>query len=369
MNEFKFSCPQCQQNIQATPEYAGMEINCPNCQTPMVVPPAPESAAPKPAGKLSKAPSPVQHTPVSPVAAGSTVPRKVKKSRTGLYVGLGVGAAVIAAGIIFGPGLLDKYHEHKEKVVAAEIAATNVPPPPPPELTAEEILNKIDSTYKGLRSFSMHADSVGNIDMSQVNPALKEPLHPTAKLSILLGRGGKYRMEWEREAGPQIVKGAVWSAGKGDFVRTGTSAKKVKNREAAMNTARSMSGTLGVGFGDLFFSTNDTLSSMLKNFSKMNNESVNGRKCYVLTGQAPGQGNSQKVVFWVAKDDFMVVQAKMVLGGTIDTSAMPGLTPAQKKQIEAMSKIKGDMTETYTDIETNKTLKDSDFQVADVPKR
>jgi len=365
MNEFKFSCPNCQQNIQATPEYAGMEINCPSCQTPIVVPQPSQAAAPRPVGKLSKAASTAQHAATTPVMA-TTIVRKAKKPRVGLYVGLGVGAVAIAAGIMFAPKLIDKYHEHKDKVAAEQFAATNVPPPPPPDLSADEILKKIDATYKGLPSFSAQVDSVGNIDMSQVNPALKEPLHPTAKLSILLGRGGKYRMEWEREAGAQVQKGAIWSSGKGDFVRTGSStARKVKDRETAMNTARAMSGTMGVGFGDLFFNSTDTLTTMLKNYSKMNNETVNGRKCYVLTGDA----NSQKVMFWVDKDDFLVLQAKMTLGGNIDTSKMPRLSASQKKQMEAMSKIKGDMTETYTEIETNKTLKDADFQVAAAPKR
>src|SRR5450432_2544855 len=45
MAEFKFACPQCGQNIQCGTGYAGMQINCPTCQKPIVVPPAPPSAA------------------------------------------------------------------------------------------------------------------------------------------------------------------------------------------------------------------------------------------------------------------------------------------------------------------------------------
>lgn len=363
MNEFKFSCPQCQQNIQATPEYAGMEINCPACQAAMVVPQPPESAAPqRPGGsKLSKAPSTVQHAATSPVMA-TTIVRQAKKPRIGLYVGLGVGAVAIVAGIYFGPGLLDKYHEHKEKVLAAEVAATNVPPPPPPEPTAEQILEKIDTTYKGLSSYSVKVESIGTIDMSQVNPQMKAPMHMTTKLSMLLGRPGRYRMEWDREAGPQTSKGAVWSAGKGDFVHTGNSTKKVKDRDTAMGTAGAMSGTMGVGLAELFFNETNNLASMLKNYSKKTSETIDGHKCYVLSGQA----GRQDVVFWVRKDDFLVVEAEVVMGGKIDTSGMK-LTPAQKAQIEAASKIKGNIMETYTDIETNKVLSDDDFLAASEP--
>ncbi|HUZ07888.1 MAG TPA: hypothetical protein VMV89_10430, partial [Candidatus Paceibacterota bacterium] len=46
MAEFKFFCPQCGQNIQCGTSYSGTQINCPTCQKPIVVPPAPPSAAP-----------------------------------------------------------------------------------------------------------------------------------------------------------------------------------------------------------------------------------------------------------------------------------------------------------------------------------
>lgn len=46
MAEFKFSCPQCRQNIQCDTSYAGSRINCPACQQSIIVPPLPPSVAP-----------------------------------------------------------------------------------------------------------------------------------------------------------------------------------------------------------------------------------------------------------------------------------------------------------------------------------
>lgn len=49
MADFKFSCPHCQQHIQADEGYAGMQINCPACHGSLTVPaPAtgPATAAP-----------------------------------------------------------------------------------------------------------------------------------------------------------------------------------------------------------------------------------------------------------------------------------------------------------------------------------
>jgi hypothetical protein len=357
MNEFKFSCPNCRQSIQATPEYAGVQINCPSCQTAIVVPQATEAPAARP-GKLTKAPSTVEHAATSPVIA-TTIVRKAKKPRTILYVKLGAGLAALAAAAYFAPNLYDKYQHHKETVLA-EQAATNAPPPPPPELTADEILKKLGATYKELTSYGAQGDSVGDLDMSEINPLFKERLHPTAKLSILLGRGAHYRIEWERQAGPKTLKGAAWSAGKGDFIRTGTAPTKVKNWQSALIAAEASSGTLGVGLADLFFDATNSVTVLLKNYSKTNNESINGHKCYVVTGQIA----SQNILLWVEKDDFLIEQMEMVLTGKIDAEALAALPAAQKAQAQVMSKIKGNIIETYKDIETNKVLNAEAFQTA-----
>jgi hypothetical protein len=167
-------------------------------------------------GKLTKAASTVHYAATTPAMAAA-LHRKAKKPRIGLYVGLGVGVAVAVAAVIFAPKLLDKYNQHKE-VVAAEQAATNAPPPPPPELEADEILQKLDATYKAFTSYSAQGISVGTVDMSQVNPKLTQPQTVTTKLSLRLGRPDHYRMEWERDAGTQHVR---QSEGPGDGLEYG----------------------------------------------------------------------------------------------------------------------------------------------------
>ncbi len=360
MNEFKFSCPHCQQNIEATPEYAGVQINCPSCQAPIVVPKTPTAPVPRP-GKLTKAPSTVHYAATTPVMA-TAMARKAKKPRIGLYVGLGVGAVVAVAAILFVPKLLDKYHQHQE-AAAAEQAATNTPPPPPPDLEADEILKKVDATYKKLTSYSVQGISVGTIDMSQISPAMKEPQTLTTKLSLRLGRPDLYRMEWEREAGTQQIKGAVWAAGKGDFVHTGTTTTKLKNRELALTTAAASSGTLGMFIAALFFDETNSPAATLKNFAKTNNQTLNGQKCYVLTGQIA----SRNVLFWVHKSDFLIAQAELILGGKVDEASLAGLTLVQKAQMEKASKLKGNFIETYENIEANKVLNPGDFETAFPP--
>ena len=69
MSEIKFACPTCQQHIEADSGYAGMQISCPACKNPMVVPGSPVlAAAPPPAPVLSYTPAP------PPVSAATRAP-------------------------------------------------------------------------------------------------------------------------------------------------------------------------------------------------------------------------------------------------------------------------------------------------------
>ena len=69
MSDIKFSCPQCQQHIQAEEGYAGMEISCPVCNARMLVPgtrPAPAPVpVPVPVSSAQAPPPPVSRVSVS----------------------------------------------------------------------------------------------------------------------------------------------------------------------------------------------------------------------------------------------------------------------------------------------------------------
>ncbi|HWY76677.1 MAG TPA: hypothetical protein VN281_13715 [Verrucomicrobiae bacterium] len=106
MSDIKFSCPQCQQHIQAEEGYAGMEIACPVCNARMLVPgtrlvPAPvpvpvqvssaEAAAPPPPVSrvsISRAPAaPAQAatgTRFQPGAAATARTQPARPAKTGV---------------------------------------------------------------------------------------------------------------------------------------------------------------------------------------------------------------------------------------------------------------------------------------------
>lgn len=92
MAEFKFACPQCAQNIQCDTGYAGAQINCPTCQKPIVVPPAP-SIPPAAPSRAIRQGAPVLATERSPV------PNKSRGLQNILVI---IALVVVLAGIIAG---------------------------------------------------------------------------------------------------------------------------------------------------------------------------------------------------------------------------------------------------------------------------
>jgi hypothetical protein len=45
MNPLKFSCPQCDQHLQCDEQFSGREIQCPNCNHLIRIPPVPGKTA------------------------------------------------------------------------------------------------------------------------------------------------------------------------------------------------------------------------------------------------------------------------------------------------------------------------------------
>jgi len=375
MSEFKFSCPNCQQNIKATSEYSGLQINCPSCQTPLVVPadpntPAPAAApgslvpeVPKGAGRLSMAKSTGAPEPASSASAAAMMyGRQVvskKKSKTGLIVGISVGVCAVVAAIIFWPALMKKV-KHDNQADAAAIAATNEPPPPPPPLTTEEILQNVADAYKGMTDYSAQAQTVANLDMSALVPGKTAPVVFNTTSSLQLGRTNNYRLEWEQKASGTTIKGAAWSSGKGNFVGYGPIAPtKVKTRELALQPAAAAL-ILSAGIAELFYSETNSLAAEAKSFTKTNGPSLNnGQDCYVLTGEQ----NHMNFMVWVNKRNFLINQIELTLGeGKMDPAELKKLPAAERNQMIALSKIKGTVTETYDNIHTNQNLPAASFE-------
>ncbi len=314
MSEFKFSCPNCQQNIAATSEYVGAQINCPSCQASITVPADPNAPAQGHGTKLTMAPSTTNHPATGTAFISTGPPVRRKKKRTGLYAGLASSAAGILAVIIFwqplnnfGHTVYTKYLHH-DNVALEQAAPTNAPPPPPPELTAEEILQNVSDKYKGLTNYTVKGLSVAAINASAIK-AGQGMENSTEAVSLELGRTNLYRLEWELQGGKTPFKGVAWSAGKGDYVGYGPyPATKKKDRQTALENANTVSEAQCVALAHLFFDDTNSLARQSDAFATTNGPSlatrIDNRNCYVLDGNLTRticlSGLTRKV-FWCCR--------------------------------------------------------------------
>ena len=89
------------------------------------------------------------------------------------------------------------------------------------EPSPAELLGQVAAKYQSMQSYQASGEVLSEIDMSAARPeAPAEQPPPTQKLkhtfTVLLGRPGLYRIDWQQEMRPEFVQqGTAWSAGDG----------------------------------------------------------------------------------------------------------------------------------------------------------
>jgi hypothetical protein len=250
-------------------------------------------------------------------------------------------------------------HADQPATAAAEQSATNAEPPPPPELTTEEILEKVGDSYKGMTDYGAKARTDCRLEFANQTPGKETRMNMTTTSALQLGRTNNYRLEWEQNTQGKTVKGAAWCAGKGNFIGYGVFPPvKVKTRQDALTTASAASFLLSAGIVDLFFSDTNSVAADSKEFTKTNSPSPNGQPCYVLAGDV----NHQTLLIWVNKNNFLISQIELILGGKMDEKELKKLPSAQRNAMMALARLKGTITETYDSIQTNQNLLASAFE-------
>ena len=402
MIEFKFSCPGCGQHIQCNDAYCGRQISCPTCRKSIVVPPATGTAAPAPtAGNLSIS------RPIAPAPAAAafrpppTIAAAPKKSSATKIIALVVGL-VVAVGAVFGVRWYLNRDTTSDPTATAKTKATQPGANNTQTPSAPEILQKVTEQYDSLTSYSASGKNVSIIDMSGVDMknipgmpaklpkdakavAMSKPQRMEGNFSVKLGKPNFYRVEWEGQMGPVKNKGAVWSAGEGDFLLMSSMGQpkysKMKDREIALASATGISGGAAGTMPGIFFKSQSSQLNLFKGATRGADETIDGEDCYVLTGNVSGM----KIILWINQSTSLIKQKQMVLGGELkmpdmnDATVEEGLkqlggnpTPEQKAQTKAMmknmkamtSQLKGTMTETYSNIEINKPVAKEDFKYA-----
>jgi hypothetical protein len=400
MSEYKFACPGCGQRIAVTDEYAGHQINCPACQAAIVVPanpgalpqapppPAPP-AAPRPGVAVLSSAQPHVAVPApnleqqGSAAYQAHVAHKPKKSYTGLIAGVTAVALMGLAAFVGRDWLAGKWKAF-HKPSTAEIAATNQPEPAPApaEPTVAEIWQNVVATYKGLTSLSITGTATNVVGKAQGSAALNTPsvqglsaLFPTsADLSVKLGRPDNFRVDLNQHFGTAAVRIVGWSAGQGYYLMHNNTRRKESSLETVLVGLSS-----GTGFmAGLFFNEADgVLARAGTDWSRTNGAAISGQPCDVLAGTIL----FQKALIWVNKRTFLIHQIQIVLDGDTNTleiddakikealmAAKDGqnVTPAEitqfKTGLQLLSNVRGTLTETYQDIQTNIPIALAEFE-------
>ena len=134
-------------------------------------------------------------------------------------------------------------------------------------------------------------------------------------------------------------------------------------------------GGLSIAIPMLFFDEADGIISFVTEWGQTEDDSVNGQECYTLTAKMMGQ----KLKLWVSKDSYMILQSQITIGAAVTDADVDAVfktfnnstnqTPAQveqqkamvKQQVAMVTKIRGTISETYDNIETNKAFSPGDF--------
>jgi outer membrane lipoprotein-sorting protein len=412
MAEFKFSCPQCGQHIQCDTGYSGAQINCPSCQKSIVVPQAPPSAAAPPAAPAPR-PAPAglstrQSTSAPAVGrqyAGAPgrqpVPVKSNAMRNVLVItALVIVFAALGWGGWFG---YSKYKKHQ--AAKGNPAATVSTPTSAATMQALGILSKVHSAYTNITSvradgtFTASLD-VSNITMADLNPKLPADSktanrHPqgmprmitdTTEVSVKRAQPAYFYIVAESVAkiDRQTVSNtfAMWKSDKGQFMFSDNH-QKMQPPIYQQTADGSMTNADMDQFKKMqeLFADPANLSMIIKDLGQTDDESVNGQDCYTLTAKVIGQ----KVKVWVDKTTYLIPQWQITLGGAISdadiddafslyesafTNVPPTAMDMIKSQVKTyapvIAKIRGTLTSTSKNIETNPTLSADDFNY-DVP--
>jgi outer membrane lipoprotein-sorting protein len=172
---------------------------------------------------------------------------------------------------------------------------------------------------------------------------------------------------------------AAWSSGDTNYSLMVMGGGAYRNYTTARDrTTALMSGgqpsVLAMTIMGLFFNdANTNMEKFVRDWGQTEDDSVNGQDCSTVTAKVFGQ----KLKLWISKDNYMILQSQITLGAPVsdsdidaamaafDSNASPEQAAKDKAQaqiqMQMMTKIRGTITDTYDDVESNPSLTGDDF--------
>jgi len=250
--------------------------------------------------------------------------------------GIGVGAAALLAG------------GATTVVLSGDGTGDGLPP--------SEIFKRAQEKYASLISYSDEGMTIATVSGTTI----------THSFTIRLARPKFYRIEWEQSsqtgARKYTTKGAVWSAGEGDFLEMGGVAQKQSDKESALAGATGISGSAAATVPGTFFKMNwgNQLGGSVAGEKRQTDEKVGDVDCYVFTSELKGRTKT----LWIGKQDFLIHQVQTI---TSAEAMKATLDEAAKRHPEISARLPKTesqgitSTETHTNIVVNKKFSPADF--------
>ena len=208
------------------------------------------------------------------------------------------------------------------------------------------------------------------LDYSKVNAsrAVNGPTTTSGDLTLKMTKPANFRIDLGIAVGGSNYVTSGWSAGSGNFIQRNNQRTPRPTPEIVMD---SFGQGMGVRAGDivrLFVDdAHGTLPTEATDWTRTNDDTLNGAACYVLAGTV----KYQDVRVWVARNTFLIAQTQVMLDGEssaismddakikAELMAMTGakqITTAQINAVKTIAKLKGTVTETYLTIQTNAAI-------------
>lgn len=230
-------------------------------------------------------------------------------------------------------------------VLSSDLAGDNLPP--------GEIIKRAQQKYASLTSYSDEGKTVAILNGTTI----------TTAFTIRLARPNLYRIDWEQPVHASYTnKGAVWSAGEGDFLRMGSAAEKQASQEMALGSATGISGGAAATIPGTFFKMNwgNRLGGSVSSEKPQPDQKVGDVDCYVLTSDSKGRTRT----LWIGKQDFLIHQVRNVTSAAAMKTVRAEAAKGQPELAAGLPEFKSQgitSTETHENIVVDQKFVDKDF--------
>ena len=198
-------------------------------------------------------------------------------------------------------------------------------------MTANEILEKVSTTYKSMETYKAQGTITSDIDSGQVKMTME------TSFSILLKKPNLYLISWTQKNMPMAgmaQSGTVWSDGTQPYLYMGAmnAYSPLSSDELALGSATGISGGAAFTIPSLFLSVFEEQTAP---FSRLiepkieTSEKVGDEDCYVIGGSST---ISKKEAIWVSKTSYLIKKYYRSLEPPEGGIAMPELTEEQLEE-------------------------------------